>query len=159
MSIAKMDRNACCGQDFSGARRFAALSCFEPSTCDGFVSLRQMPTVTRGRPLSRTYPRSCASSQPMTVTERYDAYTARSQTPWASVGAELASVELREQDNFSTCKQRSGSLRPQRESGRCLRSLPLLRTRGCRRPSKASRPCRKIPPRGRRRGGRGGSRR
>lgn len=37
MSIAKLDRNACCGQDFSDARRFAALSCFEPNTGDARV--------------------------------------------------------------------------------------------------------------------------
>lgn len=77
LSIAKLGRNACCGEDFSDARRFAALSCFEQNTGDVFVSLRQKPTVTRGRVLARVYPRSRASSHPNIVTERYDVYSAQ----------------------------------------------------------------------------------
>lgn len=47
-SIANRDRNACCGVDFTDARRLAEWSYFEHNTGDPFQSLRQKPTPPRG---------------------------------------------------------------------------------------------------------------
>ena len=77
--IARHDRLACCGHDFGEARRMSEMQYFDQNLGDTFESLRHKPTPTRGRALTRQYPRSRASSQPITMTERYDA-AARSRT-------------------------------------------------------------------------------
>lgn len=109
LRIAKHDRNACCGSDFSDARRMASFSCFEPRTGDWFESLWQMPTPPRGRALTCVYPRTRVSSHPITLAERYDAYSARSRAPRGSVGAEVASVASWELGPFTNSKKKSSS--------------------------------------------------
>lgn len=108
LSIAKHDRNAFCGLDLVEARRLAELPHCEQHTGDPFRSLQQNQTTPRGRAL-RVYPGARSPSHPITMAERYDAYSSRPRAPRGSVGAKLAFVSSQELGTFTTRKKRSSS--------------------------------------------------